>query len=100
MRSGTWRGKLKSAGSLGEFFDIGALCFLSYAHDTLALNDRSIFQDVPLCSTEEFTQQAPEDMHSEAVMNNEHQLMLNRLSFELSERQRYGIDIGCFRFRC
>jgi len=48
----------------------------------------SIYQDIPLYTIEEFTTLAPEEARSEEVMNNEHQLMLNRLSFELSERQR------------
>ena len=69
---------------------------LRRAYDVLAFDDRSIFQDVPLCSVEEFTQQATEEMRREDVMSNEHQLMLNRLSFELSERQRYDIaNTGC-----
>ena len=49
---------------------------------------RSIYQDVPLHSVDEFEQLAPEEARSESVMQNEHQLMLNRLSFELAERQR------------
>ena len=48
----------------------------------------SIYQDVPLHSEEEFMQLAPEAARSEDVLNNPHQLMLNRLSFELAERQR------------
>ncbi|CDO76274.1 hypothetical protein BN946_scf184470.g32 [Trametes cinnabarina] len=48
----------------------------------------SIYQDIPLHSLEEFTQLAPEEARTEDVLSDEHQLMLNRLSFELSERQR------------
>lgn len=32
---------------------------------------------------------APEEARTEVVLTDEHQLMLNRLSFELAERQRY-----------
>ena len=39
---------------------------------------------------EEFMQLAPEEARTEEVLTDEHQLMLNRLSFELSERQRYA----------
>ncbi|KAI0352919.1 hypothetical protein OH77DRAFT_1428036 [Trametes cingulata] len=48
----------------------------------------SIYQDIPVHSLEEFTQLAPEEARTEEVLADEHQLMLNRLSFELSERQR------------
>ncbi|KAL0579691.1 hypothetical protein V5O48_002321 [Marasmius crinis-equi] len=48
----------------------------------------SIYQDVPLHSLEDFRKLAPEGARNESVMSNEHQLMLNRLSFELAERQR------------
>jgi len=44
----------------------------------------SIYQDVPLYNMEQFKELAP----PEALVNDEHQLMLNRLSFELAERQR------------
>ncbi|KAI9063198.1 hypothetical protein FKP32DRAFT_1592659 [Trametes sanguinea] len=53
--------------------------------------DRSIYQDIPLHSLEEFTQLAPEEARTEDVLSDEHQLMLNRLSFELSERQRLDL---------
>lgn len=49
---------------------------------------RSIYQDVPIYSTEDFLEYAPESMRTDEIMNNEHTLMLNRLSFELAERQR------------
>jgi len=51
---------------------------------------RSIYQDVPLYTLEEFERLAPEEARTEGVLNDEHQLMLNRLSFELAERQRYA----------
>jgi THO complex subunit 5 len=51
----------------------------------------SIYQDVPLYSLEEFKRLAPEEARTEAVLQDEHQLMLNRLSFELVERQRYAL---------
>ncbi|GLB33825.1 putative fms-interacting protein [Lyophyllum shimeji] len=48
----------------------------------------SVYQDVPLYSLEEFKRLAPEEARSEDVLSDERQLMLNRLSFELAERQR------------
>ncbi|RDB22608.1 THO complex subunit 5 [Hypsizygus marmoreus] len=51
----------------------------------------SIYQDVPLYSLEEFTRLAPEEARTEDVLSDEHQLMLNRLSFELAERQRLDL---------
>ncbi|KAF8351443.1 Fms-interacting protein-domain-containing protein [Amanita rubescens] len=48
----------------------------------------SIYQDVPLYSLEEFKRLAPEEARTEEVLADEHQLMLNQLSFELAERQR------------
>ncbi|KAK2466224.1 hypothetical protein APHAL10511_001866 [Amanita phalloides] len=48
----------------------------------------SIYQDVPLYSLEEFERLAPEEARTPDVLADEHQLMLNRLSFELAERQR------------
>ncbi|KAF4574599.1 THOC5 family protein [Pleurotus pulmonarius] len=44
----------------------------------------SIYQDIPLYSLEEFKDLAP----PEAQTDDQHQLMLNRLAFELAERQR------------
>ena len=52
---------------------------------------RSIYQDIPLYSPEEFLSLAPQEARTDDVLQNEHQLMLNRLSFELAERQRYRI---------
>jgi len=37
---------------------------------------------------EQFIELSPLEAHSEEVLSNEHQLMLNRLGFELVERQR------------
>ncbi|TDL29501.1 hypothetical protein BD410DRAFT_758385 [Rickenella mellea] len=51
----------------------------------------SIYQDVPFHSLEEFEELAPVEARTEEVMRNEHQLMLNRLSFELAERQRLDL---------
>ncbi|KAI6105569.1 Fms-interacting protein-domain-containing protein [Pisolithus sp. B1] len=51
----------------------------------------SIYQDVPLHSLEEFQQIAPPEARTEDVLGNPHQLMLNRLSFELAERQRLDL---------
>jgi THO complex subunit 5 len=48
----------------------------------------SIYQDIPLYSEEDFMDKAPEDLRTEEVLTNEHSLMLNRLNFELAERQR------------
>ncbi|KAL6299689.1 Fms-interacting protein-domain-containing protein [Sparassis latifolia] len=48
----------------------------------------SVYQDIPLYSVEEFIRLAPEHAKKERVLNDEHELMLNRLSFELAERQR------------
>ncbi|KAK7049506.1 hypothetical protein VNI00_005537 [Paramarasmius palmivorus] len=48
----------------------------------------SVYQDVPLYSLDEFQALAPEEARTQEVMQDEHQLMLNRLSFELAERQR------------
>ncbi|KAH7887726.1 Fms-interacting protein-domain-containing protein [Phlebopus sp. FC_14] len=51
----------------------------------------SIFQDVPLYSLSEFQQLAPPEARSADALENPHQLMLNRLSFELAERQRLDL---------
>ncbi|KIO12970.1 hypothetical protein M404DRAFT_6937 [Pisolithus tinctorius Marx 270] len=55
----------------------------------------SIYQDVPLHSLEEFQQMAPPEARTEDVLDNPHQLMLNRLSFELAERQRLASPFRC-----
>ena len=49
-----------------------------------------MYQDIPLYSEEEFLEKAPEALRTEEALSNEHQLMLNRLNFELAERQRYA----------
>ncbi|KAL4075847.1 Fms-interacting protein-domain-containing protein [Scleroderma yunnanense] len=51
----------------------------------------SIYQDVPLHPIEEFQELAPPEAWTHDVLNNPHQLMLNRLSFELAERQRLDL---------
>ncbi|PSR79877.1 hypothetical protein PHLCEN_2v6865 [Hermanssonia centrifuga] len=48
----------------------------------------STYQDISLYGPEEYMERAPEEMRTEEILNNEHSLMLNRLSFELQERQR------------
>ncbi|KAF9994186.1 hypothetical protein BGZ80_007896, partial [Entomortierella chlamydospora] len=50
----------------------------------------TIFQDVPLVSLDEFRETAPTHLIDTAV--DEHQLMLNRLQFELEERKRYDAE--------
>ena len=47
-----------------------------------------MYQDIPLCTTAEFLERAPEGMRTEEIIQDEHALMLNRLNFELAERQR------------
>lgn len=53
----------------------------------------SVYQHVPVHALEDFMQLAPEAARTENVLTDEHQLMLNRLSFELSERQRYATAV-------
>lgn len=68
-----------------------------FSRSNLASNGmvvRSIYQDIPLYALEEFKQLAPEAARSEEVLQDEHQLMLNRLSFELAERQRYAMTFS------
>jgi THO complex subunit 5 len=50
---------------------------------------RSVYQDIPIHTLEEYTELAPAELKTEDVMVDEHQLMLNRLNFEFSERQKY-----------
>jgi len=47
----------------------------------------SIYQDIPLHSVDEFLKLAPPEMRPPEIMWNDHQLMVQRLSFELAERQ-------------
>lgn len=51
----------------------------------------SVYQDLPLHSVEEFANLAPEEDRTEQILQDDHQLMLKRLHFELLERQRYGL---------
>ncbi|KAF9782819.1 Fms-interacting protein-domain-containing protein [Thelephora terrestris] len=48
----------------------------------------SMHQDIPLYSMELFTILAPDESKTEEILNDPHQLIINRLNFELSERQR------------
>ncbi|GJJ07465.1 hypothetical protein Clacol_001667 [Clathrus columnatus] len=48
----------------------------------------SIYQDISLYSLEEFLKLAPPELQTEDILQTEHQLMLTRLNFELTERQR------------
>ena len=52
------------------------------------MGKRSIYQDIPLHSVEEFLKLAPPEMCPPEIMTNDHRLMIQRLSFELAERQR------------
>ena len=62
---------------------------------TLTRPCRSIYQDVPLHLLPEFQELAPPEARTPDVLENSHQLMLNRLSFELAERQRYPPRVPC-----
>ncbi|KAH9977965.1 Fms-interacting protein-domain-containing protein [Lactifluus volemus] len=48
----------------------------------------SVYQDIQMYSVEQFIELSPPEAHTEDVLSDEHQLMLNRLGFELVERQR------------
>ncbi|KAK7061732.1 THO complex subunit 5 [Favolaschia claudopus] len=48
----------------------------------------SVYQDIPLYTLDEFKVLAPPEACSDDVLSDEHQLLLNRLSFEFVERQR------------
>lgn len=48
----------------------------------------SVYQDIPLYTLDQFELLAPPEARSEDVLSDEHQLLLNRLSFEFVERQR------------
>ncbi|KAG0370772.1 hypothetical protein BGX24_001926 [Mortierella sp. AD032] len=50
----------------------------------------TFYQDVPLVTMEEFREKAPENLNN--ATTDEHQLMLNRLQFELEERKRYDAE--------
>ncbi|KAJ7771381.1 Fms-interacting protein-domain-containing protein [Mycena maculata] len=48
----------------------------------------SVYQDIPLYTLDEFKVLAPPEASTDDVLSDEHQLLLNRLSFEFVERQR------------
>ena len=50
----------------------------------------SVYQDIQMYSIEQFIELSPSEAHSQDVLSDEHQLMLNRLGFELVERQRFN----------
>lgn len=54
----------------------------------IANPDRSMHQDIPLYPIELFTILAPDESKTEEILNDPHQLIISRLNFELSERQR------------
>lgn len=86
MRNAISNGRLKSADNLRT-----VPFFSSYlARDSETVQTSCIYQDVPLYPLDEFIQLAPPEARTEDVLGDEHQLMLNRLSFELAERQRYA----------
>ena len=88
MRSDIWKERSKSVASLRTPYspDPYPACDSETVHIF-----SSIYQDVPLYSLDGFVQLAPPEARTEDVLADEHQLMLNRLSFELAERQRYHI---------
>ena len=53
------------------------------------MGNRSIYQDITLHSVDEFLKLAPPEMCPPDITANDHQLMIQRLSFELAERQRW-----------
>lgn len=83
MRNVTWSARSKSVASLREHPSYWAGLCLTPSYS-------SIHQDVPLHSLEQFQELAPQEARTQDVLDNPHQLMLNRLSFELAERQRYA----------
>jgi len=63
----------------------------------LAIN-RSIYQEIPLYTLDEYKELAPEEARTDEILADEHQLMISRLNFELAERQRQVfIQPGHFR---
>ena len=48
-------------------------------------------------SVEQFIELSPPEAHTEEALSDEHQLMLNRLGFELVERQRFDTEISISR---
>ena len=55
-----------------------------------ARHSSSVYQDIQMYSIEQSIELSPLEAHAEDVLSNEHQLMLNRLGFELVERQRFA----------
>ncbi|KAF9361725.1 THO complex subunit 5 [Mortierella sp. NVP85] len=58
---------------------------ISRCHDM-----QTLYQDIPLVPLEEFRERAPEHLINSST--DEHQLMLNRLQFELEERKRFDAE--------
>ncbi|KAI8360351.1 Fms-interacting protein-domain-containing protein [Mortierella sp. GBAus27b] len=58
---------------------------ISRCHDM-----QTLYQDIPLVPLEEFRENAPEDLVNSST--DDHQLMLNRLEFELEERKRFDAE--------
>ncbi|KAF8268233.1 Fms-interacting protein-domain-containing protein [Lactarius quietus] len=57
--------------------------------DLLAASSSSnVLRTFPMYSVEQFIELSPPEAHTEEALSDEHQLMLNRLGFELVERQR------------
>ena len=54
----------------------------------------SVFQDIQMYSVEQFIELSPPEAHTEEALSDEHQLMLNRLGFELVERQRFDTEFS------
>jgi len=54
----------------------------------MANPDRSMHQDVPLYSVDLFAILAPDELKTKEILNDPHQLIITRLNFELTERQR------------
>ncbi|PPQ77735.1 hypothetical protein CVT25_011170 [Psilocybe cyanescens] len=52
---------------------------------------RQFASDISLYSVEEYKLLAPEESRTKEILDDEHQLMLNRLNFELAERQRLDL---------
>lgn len=51
----------------------------------------SIYQDIPLYTSEEFLALAPEEARTEEILGDDHKAMISRLHFELTERQRCAL---------
>ena len=57
----------------------------------------SVYQDIQMYSVEQFIELSPPEAHTQEALSDEHQLMLNRLGFELVERQRFDSEISIGR---